>query len=144
MKKSLLSSLLLAATVTVAAPAFADHDRHDRDYRGDRNDHRDRYASHRTYDDHHRSDDRRHYRDYRDQGHRHGKYYNRYKKAYKHAYRDGYRDGRHYGHRTYYDRHGHVVIRDRDDDWYKWIAGTYLIGQLIHHYHDGRICYDHH
>jgi len=127
MKKKLIFALLLGSSVVFANPAFAD--RNDRDFR-----------KHDSYHNEYRGEHRGHHVDrYRD-SHR---YDWRDQRSNRYSYRLGYRDARNdYRHSHSHSHNNHY--RRYDNDWYKWIAGVYLAGELIHHFHGNRICYDHH
>lgn len=141
MRKAILGGMALFSLL-LTTPVLADgKDRY-------RHDSHDRFAGARYERDHHRDSwkSNRH-RDYRFESRRHDDRRVYHWRGYREGYSDGYRYRKYSHSRPYYWRdsrhHTHVFYRG-DDDWYKWLAGTYLIGELIHHYHDSRICYDHH
>ncbi len=111
MKKLLTLSAITLALMMTGTPALADgyrhHDRGGYEHYRDRHDHR----------DHH----------YRHPGKHHG--WNKRDRRVVRYSRD------HRGH-YYADVHGHYVIHnDRGHDYYKWIGGAIILGEILHHSH---------
>lgn len=111
--KTLILIATLVSTFALALPASADRWRDEARYRHDE----------RRYHDYRHFDDRRHYghrkhHDYRD----HGRYYRGHPGS-----RVIVRVDRHRGHHHHHHRH--------DDDALKWIAGTLIIREILHHDH---------
>jgi len=70
-----------------------------------------------------------HHRYYHDHAHHGRNHYQRPYSGYGRGY--GYGRGHHHHHTHYPDRV--VVYRERSDDFYKWVGGAILAGEIIHH-----------
>ncbi|MGK2915294.1 MAG: hypothetical protein ACSLE5_12760 [Porticoccaceae bacterium] len=114
MQKVLSTLLVGLLLIGVVLPAAADRDKHHRSqfthrehYRVDRNYYPERHGRHHSY---YRED--RHYR-------------------VDHHY---YHEDQHHYRPHYHERV--VVYREPADDYYKWIGGAILLGEVLHHRSD--------